>query len=136
MNFSLTLLVAMALFITASAQEVGCQPKPPPKTGAPSPDPSNPITGAPFPADPTDPNVIRAVDFAIADSYDMDTTTYKILNGTQQSVNGRKYDLDVAVTETADGYCTVFNYVVNVLAVQGSTTPYKLLSSTELDQQC
>jgi Cystatin domain len=124
MNFSLTLLVAMALFIMATAQEVGCKPKPPPDTGVPSP------------ADPTDPEVMRAVDFAVADSYDMDTTTYKILNGTQQSVNGRKYDLDVAVTETADGYCTVFNYVVNVLAVQSSTTPYVLLSSTELDQQC
>ena len=125
MNFSLTLLVAMALFIMASAQEVGCKPKPPPNTGAPSP------------VDPTDPIVMRAVDFAVADSYDMDTTTYKILSGTQQSVNGRKYDVDVAVTETSDGYCTVFNYVVNELAVQGSTTPYTLLSSTELtDQQC
>jgi hypothetical protein len=138
MNFSLTLLVATALFIMASAQKVGCQPKPPVNTGAPSPEPTNPPpnTGAPFPADPTSPNVIRAVDFAVADSYNMNTTTFKVLNGTEQSLNGRRYDLDVAVTETADGYCTVFNYVVNELATQTSTTPYVLVSSNELDQQC
>jgi Cystatin domain len=121
MNFSLVLLVAMALFIMATAQEVGCQPKPP-------------QTGEPYPADPTNPDVLLAVDFAVADSYDMDTTTYTVLSGTEQIVNGKNYDLTVAVTETADGYCTVFNYVVYVT---GDPARYELTSSTELtDQQC
>ena len=123
MNFSLTLLVAMTLFIMASAQEVGCQPKPPPP----------PATGEPYPADPTNPDVIRAVDFAVADSYDMDTTTYTILSGTEQVVNGKNYNLDVAVTETSDGYCTVFNYVVYVT---GDPAQYELKSANETDQQC
>jgi Cystatin domain len=120
MNFSLTLLVATALFIMASTQDVGCQPKPP-------------QTGEPYPVDPTNPDVIRAVDFAVADSYDMDATTYTILSGTEQIVNGKNYNLEVAVTETADGYCTVFNYVVSAV---GDPAQYELKSSNELDQQC
>ena len=120
MNFTLSLLVAMALFIMASAQEVGCQPKPP-------------LTGEPYPANPTDPDVMSAVDFAVADSYDMETTTYTILSGTEQVVNGKNYNLNVAVTETSDGYCTVFNYVVYAV---GDPAEYELKSATELDQQC
>lgn len=123
MNFSLSLLVAMALFIMATAQ-VGCQPKPP------APDP----TGAPSPANLEDPKVLAAVEFAVSDAYEMETTTYKVLSGTEQVVSGTIYNLDVAVTETSDGYCTVFNYVILSAA---NPTRYELQGATELtDREC
>ena len=120
MNLSVSLLFAMALFIMATAQDTGCQ-KPLPN-------------GEPFPADLQDPKLLAAVDFAVADSYEMDTTTYTVLTGTEQTVSGTVYNLDVAVTETSDGYCTVFNYVISVA---GDPEQYELQSSNELtDRSC
>jgi Cystatin domain len=122
MNFSLSLVVAMALFIMATARFIPYEPA---------------KVGAPFPVDPEDPNVLVAADFAVADSYDLDATSYTVLSATKQIVSGTLYDLTVAVTETSDGYCTVFNYVVHEVADQASTVPYELKSTTELtDQQC
>lgn len=121
MNFSLSLLVTMALFIMATAQETGCQPKPP-------------STGEPFPADLQDPRVLAAAEFAVADSYEMESTTYTIITGTEQTVSGTTFNLDVAVTETSDGFCTVFNYVV---IAKGDPAEYELQSSDELlDREC
>jgi hypothetical protein len=58
MNFSLSPLVAMALFIMATAKFIPYVPA---------------KVGAPFPVDPEDPNVLVAADFAVADSYDPTT---------------------------------------------------------------
>ena len=122
MNFSISLLVAMALFIMATAKLIPYVPA---------------KVGAPFPVDPEDPNVLVAADFAVAKSYDLDATSHTVLSATKQIVAGTNYDLTVAVTETSDGHCTVFNYAVYVTSDPASTTPYVLNKSTELtDQQC
>jgi Cystatin domain len=116
--FSLSLIVAMALFIMATGQFI-----PPYKTGGDSA------------VDPTDPDVLDAADYAINVSYPPNTHSFSVISGTSQIVAGTMYNLKVAVTEESTGGCTVFNYAVWHLSDQRMNVPYQLKSATELSNE-
>ena len=115
MNFSLSLFVAMALFIMASGQFI-----PPYKTGGGSP------------VDPMDPNVLDAAAYAIDVSYPPNSHSFTVISGTSQIVAGTMYHLKVAVTEDIGGGCAVIKYVVWHLSDPRMTIPYQLKSATAL----
>ena len=119
MNFSLSLIVAMALFIMATGQFV-----PPYKLGGDAP------------VDPTDPNVVAAAAYSLSASFPPNTRTFSVISGTSKIVAGPMYDLKVAVTEISGGGCTVIQYVVWHMVDQRMTVPYRLESALLLYDKC
>lgn len=119
MNFSLSLIVAMALFIMATGQFI-----PPYKTGGDSP------------VNPTDPDVVAAASYAVSVTYAPNTKTYSVISGTSQIVAGTMYDLKVAVTEKSNGVCKVLNYLVWHLSDQRMSVPYEVKYALETLESC
>lgn len=119
MNFPLSLIVAMALFIMATGQFI-----PPNKTGAE------------FDVNPTAPDVQEAAAFAFRSTFPATTHTYSVKSGTLKIVAGMMYDLKVAVTEDRRGICTVINYVVWHLPDQRMTVPYELKKAVAISDSC
>jgi Cystatin domain len=119
MNFSLSLIVAMALFIMATGQFI-----PPYKLGGSSP------------VNPTDPKVLDAAAYAFSVTFEANTHTFKVISGTSKIVAGTMYDLKVAVTEKSKGACKVINYVVWNKADQRMTVPYELKTALQLNDSC
>ena len=119
MNFPLTLIVAMALFIMATGQFI-----PPYKTGANSA------------VNPADPNVLKAAAYAFSVTYESKTHSYSVISGTSKIVAGTMYDLKVAVTERSRGICTVVQYVVWHMSDQRMAVPYQLKKALALPGSC
>ena len=95
MKFSLSLLFAMALLITARAQSSFIAPK--------------------LPTNPTRPDVVKAAKFAVNDRYVLEDVTYKILIAKIEwslSTRLRTYLLKIAVTEDDGASCTVMSYAI------------------------
>lgn len=119
MNFSLSLIVAMALFIMATGQFI-----PPYKTGADSA------------VDPTDPEVVAAANYAVSVTYPRNSRTFSVISGTSQVVAGTMYDLKVAVTEKSNGVCKVLAYAVWHHFDPRMTVPYEVKSALETLESC
>ena len=121
MNFSLSLLFAMAhlLMATAQIQEGGYK------------------TGGLIPADPTRPDVVQAANFALNERYFVEDITYKILSASDRVVAGRLYYLKIAVTETDPASCTVMSYEVWDKAGAPADNQYTLQSAKEqFNEKC
>ena len=118
MNFSLTLLSAMALFLVATAQ----------------------IIGGRYPVNPAGADVVKAANFALNDRYVLEDIEYKILSAESQAVSGAYFYLTISVAETDPTCCTVMRYqVVEAASKVSSTTSYTLAENTELSlnyQRC
>jgi hypothetical protein len=121
MNFALTLLSAMALFLVATAQS-----------------PSGPYNiGGKYPVNPTNADVVAAANFALSDRYVLDDIDYKILSAEKQAVSGDYFFLTVSVAETQPTSCTVMRYTV--LKQYGPTNSYTIIEDPELSliyQRC
>jgi hypothetical protein len=120
MNFSLTLLSAVALFLVAAAQPY--------------------IIGGKYPVNPTGADVVKAANFALSDRYVLEDIDYKILSAEKQAVSGEYFFLTISVAETDPTVCTVMRYEVQEVSTKvSSTTLYILPVITELSlnyQQC
>jgi hypothetical protein len=123
MNFSLTLLSAMALLLMASGQ---------------APSEKEPyVTGNRVRVSPTDPYVVSAANFALSDRYVLDAIDYKILSAEQQSIAGKYFWLDISVAETSPTCCTLMRY--KVWEQYGATSSYTILEDPEISliyQRC
>jgi hypothetical protein len=120
MNFSLTLLSAMALFLVASAQ----------------------TTGGLSPVDPTRADVVKAARFALSDRYVLEDIEYKILSAESQALGRENFYLTISVAETDPTVCTVMRYQVQEVFNKVSSTrstSYELPEIAELSlnyQRC
>ena len=116
MNFTLTLLSAMALILVAAAQ---------------------PSVGGKYPVNPTGADVVKAANFALSDRYYLDAINYKVLSAEKQAISGEYFFLTISVAETSPTVCTVMRYTV--LKEYGATESYKLIEDPELSlnyQRC
>ena len=111
MNFSLTLLSAMALFLVAAAQ----------------------TTGGKYPVDPTRADVVKAANFALNDRYVLEDIEYKILSAESQALGSENFHLTISVAETDPTVCTVMRYqVLEASTKTSSTTSYTLPEITQV----
>ena len=108
MNFSLTLLSAMAFFLVAAAQ----------------------IVGGKYPVNPTGADVVKAANFALSDRYVLDDIQYKILSAESQALGSLNFHLTISVAETQPTCCTVMRYTV--LKEYGATDSYTIIEDPEL----
>ena len=109
MNFSLTLLSAMALFLVAAAQ----------------------TTGGKYPVDPTGADVVKAANFALSDRYVLDDIKYKILSAESQALGSENFYLTISVAETDPTVCTVMRYQVLEASTKTSSTASYTLPEIE-----
>ena len=111
MNFSLTLLSAMAFFLVAAAQ----------------------IVGGKYPVNPTGADVVKAANFALSDRYVLDDIQYKILSAESQALGSLNFHLTISVAEFKPSVCTVRRYrVLEASTKVSSTTTYTLPEIEEL----